>query len=131
TKTQIGLVAPGISAIQPVNNGVIADFEVTERMLSYSIARTQRWLRTVLKPRVVVGVPAGITQVERRAVRDSARHAGAREACLVEEPVAAAIGAGLPIREPGGNLIVDIGGGTTRSEEHTSELQSPCNLVCR
>jgi len=82
-------------------------------MLSSFIARTQRWLRTVLKPRVVVGVPAGITQVERRAVRDSARHAGAREVYLIEEPVAAAIGAGLPIREPGGNLIVDIGGGTT------------------
>jgi len=99
--------------IQPLKNGVIADFEMTERMLSYFIARTQRWLRTVLKPRVVVGVPAGITQVERRAVRDSAQHAGAREVYLVEEPVAAAIGAGLPVQEPGGNLIVNIGGGTT------------------
>jgi len=112
-KAMIGRTPPEIRVIQPLKNGVIADFEVTERMLSYFIARTQRWLRTVLKPRVVVGVPAGITQVERRAVRDSARHAGAREVCLVEEPVAAAIGAGLPIQEPGGNLIVDIGGGTT------------------
>ena len=97
----------------PLKDGVIADFEMTERMLGYFIARTQRWLRTVLKPQVVIGVPAGITQVERRAVRDSARHAGAREVYLVEEPVAAAIGAGLPVQEPGGNLIVDIGGGTT------------------
>ena len=112
-KAMIGRTPPEIRVIQPLKNGVIADFEMTERMLSYFIARTQRWLRTVLKPRVVVGVPAGITQVERRAVRDSARHAGAREVCLVEEPVAAAIGAGLPIQEPGGNLIVDIGGGTT------------------
>src|SRR5436309_2610659 len=112
-KAMIGRTPPEIRVIQPLKNGVIADFEVTERMLSYFIARTQRWLRTVLKPRVVVGVPAGITQVERRAVRDSARHAGAREVYLVEEPVAAAIGAGLPIQEPGGNLIVDIGGGTT------------------
>jgi len=112
-KAMIGRTPPEIRVIQPLKNGVIADFEMTERMLSYFIARTQRWLRTVLKPRVVVGVPAGITQVERRAVRDSAQHAGAREVYLVEEPVAAAIGAGLPIQEPGGNLIVDIGGGTT------------------
>ena len=112
-KAMIGRTPPEIRVIQPLKNGVIADFELTERMLSYFIARTQRWLRTVLKPRVVVGVPAGITQVERRAVRDSARHAGAREVYLVEEPVAAAIGAGLPVQEPGGNLIVNIGGGTT------------------
>jgi rod shape-determining protein MreB len=82
-------------------------------MLSYLIAKTQRWLRTVLKPRVVIGVPSGITQVERRAVRDSAQHAGAHDVFLVEEPVAAAIGAGLPVQDPGGNLIVDVGGGTT------------------
>jgi rod shape-determining protein MreB len=112
-KAMIGRTPPEIRVIQPLKDGVIADFEMTEQMLSYFIARTQRWLRTVLKPRVVIGVPAGITQVERRAVRDSARHAGAREVYLVEEPVAAAIGAGLPVQEPGGNLIVDIGGGTT------------------
>ena len=112
-KAMIGRTPPEIRVIQPLKNGVIADFEMTERMLSYFISRTQRWLRTVLKPRVVVGVPTGITQVERRAVRDSARHAGAREVYLVEEPVATAIGAGLPVQEPGGNLIVDIGGGTT------------------
>ena len=112
-KAMIGRTPPQIRVIQPLKSGVIADFEMTEKMLGYFIARTQRWLRTILKPRVVVGVPAGITQVERRAVRDSARHAGAREVYLVEEPVAAALGAGLPVQEPGGNLIVDIGGGTT------------------
>jgi rod shape-determining protein MreB and related proteins len=112
-KGMIGRTPPEIRVIQPLKNGVIADFEITEQMLSYFIGRTQHWLRTILKPRVVVGVPAGITQVERRAVRDSVRHAGAREVYLVEEPVAAAIGAGLPVQEPGGNLIVDIGGGTT------------------
>jgi rod shape-determining protein MreB len=112
-KAMIGRTPPEIRVIQPLKDGVIADFEMTERMLDYFIARTQRWLRTVLKPQIVIGVPAGITQVERRAVRDSARHAGAREVYLVEEPIAAAVGAGLPVQEPGGNLIVDIGGGTT------------------
>ena len=112
-KAMIGRTPPEIRVIQPLKNGVIADFEMTEKMLTYFIARTQRWMRTVLKPQVVIGVPAGITQVERRAVRDSALHAGAREVYLVEEPVAAAIGAGLPVQEPRGNLIVDIGGGTT------------------
>src|SRR5499427_530696 len=112
-KAMIGRTPPEIRVIQPLKNGVIADFEMTEKMLTYFIARTQRWMRTVLKPQVVIGVPAGITQVERRAVRDAAMHAGAREVYLVEEPVAAAMGAGLPIQEPGGNVIVDIGGGTT------------------
>ena len=112
-KAMFGRTPPQIRVIQPLKNGVIADFEMTEKMLSYVIARTQRWLRTILKPRVVVGVPAGITQVERRAVRDSARPCRRAEVYLVEEPVAAALGAGLPVQEPGGNLIVDIGGGTT------------------
>ena len=112
-KAMLGRTPPNIRVVQPLKDGVIADFEITERMLSYFISKTQRWLRTILKPRVVIGVPSGITQVERRAVRDSAKHAGAHEVYLVEEPVAAAIGAGLPVREPGGNLIVDIGGGTT------------------
>src|SRR5882724_12405613 len=112
-KAMLGRTPPHIRVVQPLKDGVIADFEMTEQMLSYLIARTQRWLRTILKPQVVIGVPAGITQVERRAVRDSARHAGAREVYLVEQPVAAAIGAGLPVQAPGGNLIVDIGGGTT------------------
>src|SRR5206468_10088718 len=88
-------------------------FDITEKMLGYFISQTHRRYRTILRPRVVVGVPSGITQVERRAVRDAAMHAGARAVYLVEQPVAAAMGAGLPIQEPGGNLIVDIGGGTT------------------
>jgi rod shape-determining protein MreB len=112
-KAMLGRTPPNIRVVQPLKDGVIADFEITERMLSYFISKTQRWLRTLLKPRVVIGVPSGITQVERRAVHDSAQHAGAHEVYLVEEPVAAAIGAGLPVKAPGGNLIVDIGGGTT------------------
>jgi actin-like ATPase involved in cell morphogenesis len=101
----IGRTPPQIRVIQPLKNGVIADFEMTEKMLSYFIARTQRWLRTILKPRVVVGVPAGITQVERRAVRDSARHAGAREVHLVEEPVGR--GARRRIAGPGAGRELD------------------------
>src|SRR3989441_11238743 len=112
-KAMLGRTPGNLRVIQPLKDGVIADFEMTERMLSNFISRTQRWLRTILKPRVVIGVPSGITQVERRAVRDSAKHAGANDVYLVEGPVAAAIGAGLPVQEPGGNLIVDIGGGTT------------------
>jgi len=112
-KAMLGRTPGNIRVIQPLRDGVIADLEITERMLRYFISKTQRRLRTILKPRVVIGVPSGITQVERRAVRDSARHAGAREVYLVEGPVAAAIGAGLPVQEPGGNLIVDVGGGTT------------------
>jgi rod shape-determining protein MreB and related proteins len=96
-----------------LRDGVIADFDITEKMLGYFISQTHRRHRTILRPRVVVGVPSDITQVGRRAVRDAAMHAGARAVYLVEQPVAAAMGAGLPIEEPGGNLIVDIGGGTT------------------
>src|SRR3989449_4501997 len=112
-KAMLGRTPGNIRVVRPLKDGVIADFEITERMLGYFISRTQGWHRTILRPRVVVGVPSGITQVERRAVRDAAMHAGARAVYLVEEPVAAAMGAGLPIQEPGGNLIVDIGGGTT------------------
>src|SRR3989442_15204395 len=112
-KAMLGRTPGNIRVIQPLRDGVIADLEITERMLGYFISKTQRRLRTILKPRVVIGVPSGITQVERRAVRDSARHAGAREVYLVEGPVAAAIGAGLPVQEPGGHLSVDGGGGAT------------------
>ncbi len=101
-KAMLGRTPGNIRVIRPLKDGVIADFDITERMLGYFISQTHRWHRTILRPRVVVGVPSGITQVERRAVRDAAMHA-----------VAAAMGAGLPIQEPGGNLIVDIGGGTT------------------
>jgi len=99
-------------AIRPLKDGVIADFDVTEKMLNYFIRRVHK-RRALVRPRIVIGVPSGITQVEKRAVRDSAMQAGAREVYLIEEPMAAAIGAGMPITEPGGNMVVDIGGGTT------------------
>jgi len=110
-KRMIGRTPGNISAIRPMKDGVIADFEVTEAMLRYFIKKAQP--RKVNKPLVVVAIPSGITEVEKRAVRDSALRAGAREVYLVEEPKAAAIGVGLPIHEPGGNMVVDIGGGTT------------------
>src|SRR5216684_147391 len=111
-KAMLGRTPGNITAIRPLKDGVIADFDVTEKMLHYFISKVHR-RRTLVHPRIVIGVPSGITQVEKRAVRDSAMQAGAREVYLVEEPMAAAIGAGLPIQEPGGNMIVDIGGGTT------------------
>ena len=101
-KAMLGPTPGNIRAVRPLKDGVIADFDITEKMLNYFISRTHRWHRAILRPRVVVGVPSGITQVERRAVRDAAMHAGARAVYLVEEPVAAAMGAGLPIQEPGG-----------------------------
>jgi len=110
-KRMIGRTPVNISAIRPMKDGVIADFDVTEAMLRYFIKKVQP--RKINRPRVVVAIPSGITEVEKRAVRDSALRAGAREVYLVEEPKAAAIGVGLPIHEPGGNMIVDIGGGTT------------------
>src|SRR5437899_2968455 len=111
-KAMLGRTPGNIVAIRPLKDGVIADFDVTEKMLHYFINKVHR-RRTLVRPRIVVGVPSGITQVEKRAVRDSAMQAGAREVYLIEEPMAAAIGAGLPIQEPGGNMIVDIGGCTT------------------
>jgi rod shape-determining protein MreB len=110
-KRMIGRTPGNISAIRPMKDGVIADFEVTEAMLRYFIKKVQP--RKINKPLVVIAIPSGITEVEKRAVRDSALRAGAREVFLVEEPKAAAIGVGLPIQEPGGNMIIDIGGGTT------------------
>src|SRR5213082_212856 len=111
-KAMLGRTPGNIIAIRPLKDGVIADFDVTEKMIEHFISKVHR-RRTLVRPRIVIGVPSGITQVEKRAVRDSAMQAGAREVYLIEEPMAAAIGAGLPIQEPGGNLIVDIGGGTT------------------
>jgi rod shape-determining protein MreB len=108
----LGRTPGNITAIRPLKDGVIADFDITEKMLHYFINKVHR-RRTLVHPRIVIGVPSGITQVEKRAVRDSAMQAGAREVYLIEEPMAAAIGAGLPIEEPGGNMIVDVGGGTT------------------
>jgi rod shape-determining protein MreB len=110
-KRMIGRTPSHIQAIRPLRDGVIADFDITERMLRYFIKKVQprRWAR----PRIIVCVPSGITGVERRAVEEAAYHAGARRAYTIEEPMAAAIGVGLPIHEPAGSVIVDIGGGTT------------------
>src|SRR5450759_754525 len=111
-KEMLGRTPGNIVAVRPMKDGVIADFEVTEAMLRYFITRVHN-RQTLVKPRIIIGVPSGITEVEKRAVRDSALAAGAREVYLIEEPMAAAIGAGLPVTEPSGNMIVDIGGGTT------------------
>jgi len=111
-KKMLGKTPINITAIRPMRDGVIADFEITEAMLRYFIQRVHN-RRTLVRPRVIVSVPSGITQVEKRAVRESAESAGAREVYLIEEPMAAAIGAGLPITDPAANIVVDIGGGTT------------------
>ena len=113
-KEMVGRTPADIIAIRPLRDGVISEFEITEAMLNYFINKVHEQLLTPFpRPRVVVGIPAGVTEVEERAVRDAAIAAGAREAYLIEEPVAAAIGAGLPIMESRGSMIVDIGGGTT------------------
>ena len=112
-KEMLGRAPGNIEAIRPMKDGVIAHFEVTEKMIRHFIRKVHNNRRTLLRPRVVIAVPSGITQVESRAVRDSALSAGAREVFLIEEPMAAAIGVDLPVQEPSGNLIVDIGGGTT------------------
>ncbi len=111
-KMMLGRTPGNISAIRPIKDGVIADFEVTEAMLRYFINKVHN-RRTLVHPRIIISVPSGITQVEKRAVKESAESAGAREVYLIEEPMAAAIGAGLPITEPTANMVVDIGGGTT------------------
>ena len=111
-KQMIGRTPGNIVAIRPMKDGVIADFDVTQAMLKYFIRKAMN-TKSFVRPRVVVGVPSGVTEVEKRAVIDAAQQAGAREAYLIEEPMAAAIGANLPIREPQGSLVVDIGGGTT------------------
>ncbi len=110
-KRMIGRTPEYITAIRPLRDGVIADFDVTEKMLRYFIQKVHR--RKWARPRIVVCVPSGITPVERRAVEEAAYHAGARRAYTIEEPMAAAIGCGLPIAEPSGSMVVDIGGGTT------------------
>jgi rod shape-determining protein MreB len=109
-KRMLGRTPGNIVAIRPMKDGVIADFEITEAMLRHFIQKVHH--RKLIAPRVVVAVPSGITEVEKRAVKDSATHAGAREVYLIEQPMASAIGVGLPVQEPAGNMIVDIGGGT-------------------
>ncbi len=111
-KRMLGRTPGNIVAIRPMKDGVIADFEITEDMLRYFIKKVHN-RRVFVRPRMVIAIPSGITEVEKRAVKDSAEHAGAREVYLVEEPISAAIGVGLPIQEPSGNMIIDIGGGTT------------------
>ena len=113
-KKMVGRTPANIVAIRPLRDGVISDFDITQKMLEYFIKKVheRRWFN-LPRPRVVVGIPSGVTEVERRAVKDAAENAGAREAHLIEEPMAAAIGAGLPVTDAVGSMIVDIGGGTT------------------
>ncbi|HTO55719.1 MAG TPA: rod shape-determining protein [Myxococcota bacterium] len=111
-KSMLGRTPGSIQAVRPLRDGVIADFEIAEAMLRYFIQKAHN-RSTFLRPRIVISVPSGITEVEKRAVRESALSASAREVYLIEEPMAAAVGAGLPITEPSGNMIIDIGGGTT------------------
>jgi len=111
-KNMVGKTPGNIKAIRPMKDGVIADFEVTEMMIRYFIEKAHK-RKGFFSPRIIICVPYGLTQVERRAVKDSAENAGARYVYLIEEPMAAAIGAGLPVKDPNGNLVVDIGGGTT------------------
>jgi len=111
-KTMLGRTPGDIVATRPMKDGVIADFDITETMLRYFIRKVHN-RRSLVRPRIIISVPSGVTQVEKRAVRESAESAGAREVYLIEEPMAAAIGADLPITEPTSNIVVDIGGGTT------------------
>ena len=109
----VGRTPANIVAIRPLRDGVISDFDVTEQMIRYFIQKVHDRYARIPRPRVLVGIPSGVTEVEKRAVRDATLNAGARWARLIEEPMAAAIGAGLPVSEPTGSLVVDIGGGTT------------------
>lgn len=111
-KRMLGRTPGSIDAIRPLKDGVIADFDITESMLRYFIRKVHN-RRALVAPRVVIAVPSGITEVEKRAVKDSAEQAGARQVYLIEEPMAAAIGVGLPVQEPAANMIIDVGGGTT------------------
>ena len=111
-KKMLGKTPTNLMAIRPMKDGVIADFDATGEMLKYFIAKVHN-RRSFVSPRIIIGVPSGITQVEQRAVKDAAQASGAREVYLIEEPMAAAVGVGLPVGEPSGNMIVDIGGGTT------------------
>src|SRR3954453_18500937 len=112
-KQMVGRTPSNIVAVRPLKDGVISDFDVTEQMLRYFIEKVHEQYAIIPRPRVVIGISSGVTEVERRAVHDATVNAGAREPFLIEEPMAAAIGAGLPVQEAAGSMIVDIGGGTT------------------
>lgn len=112
-KEMLGKTPENIIACRPMRDGVIANFELTEAMLRHFIRKVHDQRRTLIRPRIIVGVPSGITEVEKRAIEDSAKQAGAREVYTIMEPMAAAIGAGLPVQDPSGNMIIDIGGGTS------------------
>src|SRR6187431_1855519 len=112
-KRMLGRTPANIIAVRPLRDGVISDFDVTEQMIKYFVHKVHDRIGLIPRPRMLLGIPSGVTEVEKRAVRDAALNAGARWAGLIEEPMAAAIGAGLPVSEPSGSLIVDIGGGTT------------------
>jgi rod shape-determining protein MreB len=112
-KRMLGRTPASITAVRPLRDGVISDFDVTQEMIAYFVRKVHNRIGMVPHPRMLLGIPSGVTEVEKRAVRDAAMNAGARWAGLIEEPMAAAIGAGLPVAEPTGSLIVDIGGGTT------------------
>ena len=112
-KRMVGRTPANIIAVRPLRDGVISDFDVTEQMIKYFVDKVHDRVGMLARPRMLLGIPSGVTEVEKRAVRDAALNAGARWAGLIEEPMAAAIGAGLPVSEPSGSLIVDIGGGTT------------------
>src|SRR3989442_8257902 len=129
-KRMIGRTPSHIRAVRPLKDGVIADFDITEKMLRYFIQKVHQ-RKFLAKPRVVVCVPSGITGVEQRAVEEATISAGARAAYIIEEPMAAAIGAGLPIHEPSGNMIVDIGGGATQGAAHSvrAGVPAPANIA--
>ena len=112
-KRMVGRTPASIIAVRPLRDGVISDFDVTEQMIKYFVNKVHDRVGLIPRPRMLLGIPSGVTEVEKRAVRDAALNSGARWARLIEEPMAAAIGAGLPVSEPSGSLIVDIGGGTT------------------
>lgn len=112
-KKMLGRTPPNIRAVRPIKDGVISDFRFVESMLTHFIRRVQKYPLSFLRPRVVVGVPSGITEVEKKAVVDAAQNAGAKEVYLVTEPMAAAIGMGIPVEDPSGNMVIDIGGGTS------------------
>lgn len=128
-KEMLGKTPDSIVACRPIRDGVIANFELAESMLRYFIGEVNGNRRTLAKPRMIVGVPSGITQVERRAIEDAARQAGAGEVYIITEPLAAAIGAGLPVHEPNGSMIVDIGGGTTEVAVITLKNMVFCRSV--